>query len=322
MKRLLLWAVGITVALALAAAGPLLWARWALTAQPSCDLPCQDPGDEPEIGADGKPVNHVYRPRCPLATLHLELARPVARRNTRYALWHRATLRNNSCFELGGFEVDDFILNMDEWNSLYTSGLSMETLRIRVWGPDGKEIPRQENETDKFRRFAREWDGKTMPPAPKGPSTRLYDNDPEFKRQFQHVRLDGSWGLEGLMPGKVIRTVPSILFPVSEWGLRFKLLPTPADAETPPPGFKVLDWFIFTQPGSYRIQAVFEAPSLEARTIRPYKDQVPRRLYYLLEAIHEMAGWGMTPLKATTFWSERRYHVRAESQVLEFTVKQ
>lgn len=323
MKRLLLWTGGLVLVLAIAAAGPLLWARWALTAQPSCDLPCQDPGQEREIGPDGKPLNYSagLRPRCPLVTLHLELARPVARRNTRYALWHRATLRNNSCFELGGFKVSDFILSLDDWDAHSHSTMPLETMSFRVWGPDGKEIPRQESGPDRLRRFAREWDGKTIPPQQQAPRIYLYSSDPAYKRQFEHVRLNGNWDLEGLMPGKAIQTVPSVLSPESRWPMTFRLIPRPADAETPPPGFKVLDWFIFTQPGKYLIQAVFEAPYLEARIIRPYNDRVPRRLYLLLEAFHELYGWGMTPLKASTFWSSNRYRVRAESQVLEFTVK-
>lgn len=321
MKRLFLWTGGIVLVLALAAGGPLVWARWALTAQPSCDLPCQDPGREVEIGAVGKPLNDVYRPNCQLVTLHLELARPVARRNTRYALWHRATLRNNSCFELGGFEADDFILSLDDWDAHSHSSLPLKTMSFRVWGPDGREIPRQESGHERFRRFAREWDGKSIPPQQNAPKTYLYANDPTFKQQFQNVRLDGNWGLVGLMPGQAIQTVPSVLSPESRWGMTFRLIPTPSDAETPPPGFKILDWFTFTQPGKYRIQAVFEPLMLETRIIRPHRDRVPHRLRLLLEAFHEVYGWGMTPLKASTYWSERRYHVRAESAILEFTVK-
>jgi hypothetical protein len=323
MKRFFKWTGALMTVLALAAGGTLLWARWALTAQQACDLPCRDLGREPAIGPDGKPVDGVYRPGCPFVTLKLELARPVARRNTPYALWHRVTLRNNSCFELGSTWAHDFLLNMDEWEYTRQVGLPMQTLGFRVWGPDGREVPRLLSQADDADRIRRGWDEKSPPPRVPAPKRTmfLYDIDPDYKRWFKDTGIDGDWFLGDLLPGKAIYTVPSVLHPKSRTGWLTMREPAPPGAETPPPGFKILDWFIFTQPGTYRIQAVFEKSDLGVSTIRPHRSKVPLWLYHVMAALDEMTGWGVNPLVEGSFWHGGTYHVRVESNTLEFTVE-
>lgn len=304
-RKLLRWGLGATALLVAYSAVSVLYVRWALTKRAACSMPCRDLGLEVEAPGLMKDSPPTYRPGCKPLDLKLELHRPQARRNSRYALWYRLTMTNVSCYQLPYFGTAEFSESWEE--DTVRSGLGQDgDLVIRVWGPDGDEIQRGNFKVE-------------------SPRTFLYKTDSAaFQRHL--ARLDKETLSLKMDPGDSISSLPSMLWPsVLEGSIDWKVgekvwsynpRPLPKDAETPPEGFTILDSFVFERPGTYTIQAFYEA-KLSAEPIRPYAKGVPVAIglpIYMLSWIGVDLYPDRKPLSA------HDYLMRAESQKLPFAV--
>lgn len=310
MRRFARWSLALLGLAAAYAAVSVAVGRWALTTRANCELPCQDLGLDVETPPGKGHGTTVYRPRCAPLRLDLELYRPKARRNTRYALWHRLTMKNISCYRLSGLDAKDLVSTWESYEIAHwkpgTGGLS-----FRVWGPDGKEVP-----TGKF-------------DTPGRPVYR-YSEDPKALKSMERLyKMETFWGF-ALESNESIATIPSILHPMTLVpasdmtqplaavdGMAFATFPTPKDAEIPPAGFKILDSFVFNNPGAYKIQAVFDA-KIDAEAILPYLKRVPDWLAWPMDAL-KRCGLDFYPDLNPIF--RNSYHVHVESKQSEFKVE-
>lgn len=303
-RRFLRWGGGVAALLFVYSAISVLYVRWALTKRAECAMPCRDLGFEVAIPGERKDSPHVYRPACKPLDLKLELHRPQARRNSRYALWYRLTLTNVSCYRFPYFSTAEF---GETWEGKgINSGLGQNgNLVIRVWGPDGNEIPRVNFKVG-------------------NPRTYLYHTDMAAYQRLL-ARLDKSLNLD-LGPGASVSSLPSALWPRVDarridWTIGevvgiYAERPLPKDAETPPEGFTILDSFVFKTPGTYTIQAVYEKV-IDAEPIYPYARRIPLAFQvpcYLLDRIGIDFQPDYMPMLS------QHYLMRAESEKLGFTV--
>lgn len=305
-RSLVIVAVGIALA-ASYAIGSVMAIRWALTARAPCDLPCKDLGLAIETPSTSKDGAAVYRPRCQPLRLQLELHRPQARRNTRFALWHRMKLTNDSCYKLTRVDFGDF---MDTWESLEAvrSIPDDKGVVFHIWGPDGKEVPPME-----FYQLGY-------------PHTYVYGLDSTSSEWLKVERDQGAYGPDGLGPGEAIATIPTVLRPRREvpavnietgmHGFGTVEVAPPKDAEKPPTGFKVLDSFVLTKPGEYKIQVVFDS-TVTAEAICPYGNSLPDWLGWPIVTMKDL-GFNYFPDFAPLL--PQNYHVHAKSAVVPFSV--
>ncbi|PCI31526.1 MAG: hypothetical protein COB53_13085 [Elusimicrobia bacterium] len=129
----------------------------------------------------------------------------------------------------------------------------------------------------------------------------------------------------GLARNEAITTVPSILKPRKkrfisiDWktgrhGIRLVPASIPPGAEKAPPGFKILDDYVFTIPGEYTIETFYEG-EIDAEPIFPH--DVPLVFDWGLLALR-FVGFDFYPDPDT--WIEQRYIVNIRSNKLHFTV--
>lgn len=285
-------------------AGSVIYCRWALTKRAACSQPCQELGLQVAVPGKHKDSPSIYRPLCDPLRLDLELYRPVARLNTRYALWYRLRLTNGSCYELSRLDAEDFIASW-ETSEMFNRKWGRSGLTIHIWGPDGSEVsPGRFNPTHRY----------------------LYTFYREAYHRLQHsAHLTPDWSF-GLNPGESIESVPSVLDPVEEvpavdlktgvHGYGYSPVAAPKDAETPPTGFKILDGFVLSRPGKYRIQAAYEG-DVDAQAIFPYSGREPDWVAWPMVAL-EKCGINLFPDPAPLI--SQTYRVRAASEVREFQV--
>ncbi|MBI2362096.1 MAG: hypothetical protein HYV15_01760 [Elusimicrobia bacterium] len=214
-------------------------------------------------------------------------------------------MRNVSCYRFPFVDTMEF---GETWEQRKVEpGLGRDgSLFIRVWDPDGREIPREN-----FK--------------PESPESFLYGPDPEALRRQVALQGDKKLGFE-LLPGAAIASVPSVLAPrvleratdpstMAQVG-RYVSRPIPKGAEPPPNGFTILDMFVFDKPGTYSIQAVYEEV-LDAEPILPYAGRVPR-IFQIPTALLGGLGLRLDPDPLPLIG--HKFLVHAESEKLDFTV--
>lgn len=296
-------AAGISIGTYTAAS--IIVSRRAWMTRDECHLPCRDLGREVLRPAASKMHEPTYRPACRPLELQLVLHRPVARRNSRYSLWYRAKIQNVSCYDLDWVDKNGFIYSLDEFG---LTSFHNEGLGFRIWGPDGREVPQGNFEKSSDYAY-------------------LYgsDNAEISRRQAADKYFDSG----DLPSGASFETVASTLEPTrrvatasfdprsgdSIHGFRPEAINPPPDAETPPPGFKVLDAFQLRQPGKYRIQATFEDDYVRASA--RFSRKVPNWLAF---PARKLSRAGLPIFPPVEDRESRIFSVRAESAVAEFTV--
>lgn len=298
-RRIFIWGLSLSAFLIVYTSISVVFVRWATTKRAACLMPCQDLGLEVAIPPKKRESLAVYKPRCVPLKLELELHRPLARRNTRYALWHRVTLTNDSCYRLLNISRHEFVVSLETENLSATFARN-GALQIRVWDSDGRELVPGNFKVESPRTYLYFWDSAA------------------FRKLDQRS--------ENLEPGESIVSIPSVLMPTVDYeGVNmqtgdherlFMPRPVPIDAETPPAGFKILDLFVFERPGTYTIQAVFES-KVDAEPILPYEKRIPFLLHlpvYLLEK----CGLDFYPDSRPLLSND--YLVHVESERIPFTV--
>lgn len=192
--------------------------------------------------------------------MDFEVFRPIAKRNTRYTLWYRIKLTNQSCHDVWGLELNDLMFSRDQVG--LKSYSENDALNFRVWGPDGAEV--KQGTFDKSRDYA-----------------FLYrPSDKELEAWKAAVERTGRI----LPPGATFTSIPSQLAPLRQttridWttgrhGIGYEHIAPPPGAESPPPGFRILDTFSFDKPGVYRIQALY-SDRVTATAFRTGLETVP-----------------------------------------------
>lgn len=308
VRRLLLGASGILLVWTTAS---FVAVRWAWVTREMCPQPCQDLGLEVLKPAQMQGMTvmkgAVHRPACSPLKLDLELHRPVTRRDTRYTLWYRARLTNQSCF---AFDVASSMLLLSP-DHLRETSFNEIGFFFEVLGPDGAKVPQ----------------------GGFSPSSRydfLYRLDEEAYRKARAF-VDSRIGEQGnLRPGESIETVPTVLDPHEKQVVTqvtgphhaHRLVPVapPPGAEQGPPGFKVLDTYIFRKKGTYRIKAVYRG---EAGAI-PYFNK-SRQIPDWLRLPHSLLSYhlGISAFKRTAYdaQSYEDYNLDVASPELPFIVE-
>ncbi len=311
-------------------------ARWALNYRAPCSQPCRDLGIYPpkpysidysdpaqpwlkpaSIQARMKvPEPPCPAPKCAPLKLDLELFKPEAKVNRRYTLWYRVSMKNVSCVKLG-FLGGDFFMGPGDRNRNYHAASGF---KIKVRDPHGNEVP----------------DSGAPRPFSTAPEDNTeygdvipYDHDPAVGLKLaKDIPMDSDWDFY-LNPGQSIATLSSRLHPtrmelvgmIDEYG-RPGSGPLYVDvdlkgAPKPPPGFRILEQFIFKKPGKHTIQVTMENARLPATPSFPYEGPVPAPLCRFMRFAGFIGEYDCSPASRDT----RKYHVRAESQTLEFEVK-
>lgn len=269
----------VAAAVLLTFVGLLLAAHWAVSQKAVCALPCRDLS------------------RCQPLELSLELAAPAAPMNKRYTLWYRATVKNVSCFVTESITLGSLMRGTGY-------------LKLRIWDPTGALVepigePGWGNRTE----FGDVFPFADTPPRP-GPGVS--------------VREDPGYTWLRLIPGGTVSTGQSELHPHRlslgpaqdgpNRGTAEYVSPAKTDARPGPAGYLVLNEYLFTRPGTYRIQAIFEE-SCYFSPIYPYEHYVPPSIQRILSS---------TPAWRLGLWrpyERKEVRVRAESSIQEFRVK-
>lgn len=235
--------------------------------------------------------------------MDFEVFRPIAKRNTRYTLWYRMKLTNQSCHEIWGLELNDLMFSQEQSGSTrLTEG---NALNFIVWGPDGAEV--------KQGTFAKSRDYEFL----------YRPSDRELKAWQAETERTGRL----LLPGATFTSIPSQLAPLRQttridWttgrhSIGYEHIPPPPGAESPPPGFRVLDTYSFDKPGVYRIQALY-SDRVTATAFRTGLENVP---WLAALPTHFLLSFGVyvVPLKDA---GESRYlDLQLKSDPFEFRVE-
>jgi hypothetical protein len=229
--------------------------------------------------------------RAPIE-LHLELGEFPVRSNSRYTIAYAATLKNVLQSHL--LIAPDFFRQ----NVLFDAARSK-----RRW----------------FRLEIRDEGGREVRPVP-----ALDSNQPIPYRLDAAAdrlpRLEDEMAPTWIMPGEEWRSLSSILAPF-EYAFRQEMtargpatIKVPrsvklAGYEAPPPGYRILDRFIFRQPGRYSVRVVFDD---DVSVIPAYRwaDKLPKELRRALALL------GLSPAVPLT-----RISIHAGSETRWFEVK-
>ncbi|MEK6536699.1 MAG: hypothetical protein AABZ63_04370 [Actinomycetota bacterium] len=320
MKKRYKIAAGVIGGLILGLTAAILAARWAIAYKEPCAKACQDLGAVVAQAPKDPRDKPVYRPTCQPLELKLELFRAEAKTNTRHTLWYRATLRNVSCLMIGGLFADDFV---ERRTSFCGSHLDCPGLSLMAWGPDGRELEALGPATSSniFRNNSTEY-GEVIP----------YQSDYDaYKQARKGLPFTYESDLFALYPDQSFTTVPSILEPytledldvVTQRGRGTMVVRRPArftgePAPAPPPGFRILDQFVFKTPGVYRIRAVYGG-TISAIHLYPYEEHVPDWLAWVMRQLRDVFGLDTFPPKEKNGrWG--KYISRTVSPAVEFTV--
>lgn len=336
-RRILIWLAAFAGLGLLALAAASYAAFWALNYQAPCAQPCRDLGVyplEPSTTDHSDPTNSFLNPaniqarennkvekpnpppKCSPLKLDLELFKPETKANKRYTLWYRVTMKNISCLKLGNLDGLFFDGTMVPQRPYHTAS----GFKIKIWDSLGREVrdlgipssfsTAPENKTEY---------GDVIP----------YDNNPGVALKLaEDLGMTPNLSFD-LAPGQSITTFPSRLFPtrmelvgmIDEYGRpgsgpQYRIIDL-KDAPKPPPGFRILEQFVFGKPGKYRIQVIMEDANLPAKPLYPYAERVPWQLGRIMRFLGMVGGYDLEPVSRDT----RQYHVLVESQTLEFEVK-
>jgi len=271
-----------------------------------CSLPCKDLGTKPYEGESGVAQ---YIPECKPFSLHLELHKPEVKVDNRFGLAYRLSLRNECCRK-----------------GLLTAGIfaggkpssSSNGVSFRVWGPDGKRV---ENEGP----FP--WEGALVP----------------YQVDITELRSKGfDHGGYTIKPGETLVTSPSIFSPfkvergghaiedfmkrttdprakafyrkeIEKRDAEFRKEIERLDPPQPPPGYRMLMQYQFSEPGIYRIQAVYgDVVSFDGGPT--WLHTLPSLLEDLVGLTLEIFGFPVSYPGSAWYW------VDAESEIIEFKV--
>lgn len=288
LKRIA-WVASLLLVLAYCGASVFVCRRaWAKRLD--CGMPCPIPKASDALGACG-PVR-----------MDFEIFSPIAKRNTRYTLWYRIKLTNQSCYEVRNFELNDLMFSLDEMGSVRFP--ESNALNFRVWGPDGKEL--------KQGMFAKSSDYHSL-----------------YRASEQEL---GKWNKEAdraerrLAPGQSFTSIPSELAPIRrttqiDWstgrhGIGYERIEPPTGTEKPPKGFRILDSYSFDRPGSYKIQALYSHRVSAALPTRALED-VP---WPLRLPVGMLSAFGLS-IQPAAFDDDIQFDLRLESQVFAFRVE-
>ncbi|MBI5883452.1 MAG: hypothetical protein HZB91_10165 [Elusimicrobia bacterium] len=273
-----------------------------LSKRAACSQPCAEPTG------------------CQPVSLELELARPWAKARTPYALWYRMRLLNQSCFPIL-VQADCFY---DEESP--GQGLDARQFSLTVRDSKGKDFVSEHYRADGYRA-----DG-TLDDVSKPYGTLAADVIPyQMDRTVRNRLLDegriNGMGFITLAPGEFIVTQPAVLDPYSEvqhevrfsdggFGTSAGRFPAPAPlgAETPPPGFRVLNYY-FPKPGRYTIVATYRDEELVSYDFPRYR-RLPQSVGVFLSLADFFLGTDTTPDER---WTDMK--IDAVSKTLDFEVR-
>lgn len=312
------------IGLALAGAGLIylvvgvLYYRWALNYQPPCSQPCRDLGEE-RISINYRNIGPVtlFRPRCNPVRLELEVFKPETRTGRRYTLWYRVRMKNVSCFNLNILRAHFFIGSKGVSPRYYSD----HGFRFKILDPKGRDV--EDINSGGPGKVKQSEYGNVIP----------YDSDHEaHERMKTALKLSSDWYFS-LDPGQEIATNPFSLAPYYlELGARQNQNGPPGfsqsgpgmvrvkavlpNAPVPPPGFRVLENFVFDDPGKYRIQVVMDAGENRLTAIYPYERWPPLIIRGVMSLLGIARGNDFSPV----YRDSKSCWFGAQSNWVEFRV--